>query len=319
MSERPRNEAPADDDMLLAVEIAERYYLRQQSKLTIAAELDVSRFRVARILQRSLDEGLVRISIAAPRERNIELADQLRARYDLEHVVLVDMQTLKQEQRLRELLGRAAAALIMRIATENDVLGLGWGRSITATAAAINALPACPIVQLGGIVGSLGTNSMEPLRILSAIGHGEAYPLFAPLLLPDVETANGLRRQPGIASTLEMFDKITIGVVSVGSWTPPNSQLREAFNRGEQRRISEMGVHAEVCGVLLDDRGNPLMPEVSAKTIAIGGEQLQQIPTVIAVAGGLTKVNAIHSVLLGRYATSLVTDLAVARELLARD
>jgi DNA-binding transcriptional regulator LsrR (DeoR family) len=57
---------------------------------------------------------------------------------------------------------------------------------------------------------------------------------------------------------------------------------------------------------------------VSARTIAIGGEQLQQIPTVIAVAGGLTKVNAIHSVLLGRYATSLVTDLTVARELLAR-
>ncbi|WP_354497085.1 sugar-binding domain-containing protein [Mycetocola sp. 2940] len=300
------------------MEIAERHYLQQQSKLTIAAELDISRFRVARILQRSLDEGLVRISIAAPRRRNTELADQLRARYDLEHVVLVDMQTLKQEQRLRELLGAAAAALVMRIVTKDDVLGLGWGRSIAATASAISALPPCPIVQLGGIVGSLGSNSMEPLRMLSAISHGETYPLFAPLLLPDAETANGLRRQPGIASTFDMFDKTTIGVVSVGSWTPPNSQLREAFVRSEQRRMTEQGVRAEVCGVLLDDRGNPLMPEVSARTIAIGGEQLQQIPTVIAVAGGLTKANAIHSVLLGRYATSLVTDLAVARELLSR-
>ncbi|MCU1638295.1 MAG: transcriptional regulator [Microbacteriaceae bacterium] len=318
MSNRSSEDAFSGDELLLAVEIAERYYLRHQSKLTIATELDVSRFRVARILQRSLDEGLVRISIAAPRERNTELADQLRARYDLEHVVLVDMQTLKQEQRLRELLGRAAAALIMRITTRNDVLGLGWGRSVAATAAAITTLPPCPIVQLGGIVGSLDTNSMEPLRMLSAVSHGDTYPLFAPLLLPDVDTANGLRRQPGIASTLEMFDKTTIGVVAVGSWTPPNSQLREAFNRGEQRRMSEQGVRAEVCGVLLDDRGNPLMHEVSARTIAIGSEQLQQIPTTIAVAGGLTKVNAIHSVLLGRYATSLVTDLAVARELLAR-
>jgi DNA-binding transcriptional regulator LsrR (DeoR family) len=57
---------------------------------------------------------------------------------------------------------------------------------------------------------------------------------------------------------------------------------------------------------------------VSERTIAIGGEQLRRIPTVIAVAGGLSKANAIHSVLLGRYATSLVTDIAVARDLLQR-
>ena len=318
MSELAGDDAWTEEETLLAVDVAERHYLRQQSKLTIAGELGISRFRVARILQRSLDDGLVRISIAAPRQRNTELADQLRARYDLDHVVLVDMQTLKKEQRLREVLGRAAAGLVMRLATEDDVLGMGWGRSITATAAAITALPRCPIVQLGGITGTAGENSMEPLRLLSAIGHGDTYPLYAPLLLPDIATATGLRKQPGIATTIDMFDHTTIGVVAVGSWDPPNSQLRAAFTPAEQRDMLERGVRAEVCGVLLDDSGNPLLPEVSGRTLAIGGEQLRQIPTVIAVAGGLTKVKAIHSVLLGRYATSLVTDVAAGRELLER-
>jgi len=315
----PDADGPWDDeDVLLAIDIAERYYQRQQRKLTIANELGLSRFKVARILQRSVDEGIVRIIIETPQQRSTELARQLRARYDLEHVVLVDMQSLKQEQRLRELLGRAAASLVMQLTTEDDVLGMGWGRSVTSTAAAITTLPRCPIVQLGGIVGAPGANSMEPLRMLAGVSQGTAYPLYAPLLLPDATTAEGLRKQPGIASTIEMFDRTTIGVVAVGSWDPPNSQLRVAFSLAEQRHMKEQGVRAEVCGVLLDDVGNPLLPEVSERTIAIGGEQLRRIPTVIAVAGGLSKANAIHSVLLGRYATSLVTDIAVARDLLQR-
>jgi DNA-binding transcriptional regulator LsrR (DeoR family) len=305
-----------DDDVLLAIDVAERYYQRQQRKLTIADELGISRFKVARVLQRAVDEGIVRIIIEAPRQRSTELADQLRARYDLEHVVLVDMQSLRQEERLRGLLGRAAASLVMKLTTENDVLGMGWGRSVTSTAAAITALPRCPIVQLGGMAGAPGANSMEPLRMLSGVGQGPTYPLYAPLLLPDAATAAGLRKQPGIASTIAMFDRTTIGVVAVGSWDPPNSQLRVAFSIAEQRHMKEHGVRAEVCGVLLDEVGNPLLPEVSERTIAIGGEQLRRIPTVIAVAGGLSKTNAIHAVLLGRYATSLVTDIAVARELL---
>jgi DNA-binding transcriptional regulator LsrR (DeoR family) len=305
-----------DDDVLLAIDVAERYYQRQQRKLTIADELGISRFKVARVLQRAVDEGIVRIIIEAPRQRSTELADQLRARYDLEHVVLVDTQSLRQEERLRGLLGRAAASLVMKLTTENDVLGMGWGRSVTSTAAAITALPRCPIVQLGGMAGAPGASSMEPLRMLSGVGRGTTYPLYAPLLLPDAATAAGLRKQPGIASTIAMFDRTTIGVVAVGSWDPPNSQLRVAFSLAEQRHMKEHGVRAEVCGVLLDEVGNPLLPEVSERTIAIGGEQLRRIPTVIAVAGGVSKTNAIHAVLLGRYATSLVTDIAVARELL---
>ena len=313
------DDSPWDEaDLLLAIEIAERYYHRQESKLTIAADLNLSRFKVARILQRSLDEGLVRISIGGPRQRHTELADQLRARYDLNHVVLVDMQALKKEERIRELLGRAAATLVMRLVTENDVLGMGWGRSVNATAAHIVQLPRCPVVQLGGIVGAPGENSTEPLRMLAATGAGESHPLYAPLLLPDAATAAGLRLQPGIASTLKMFDRTTIGVVAIGSWDPPNSQLRAHFSTEQQQEMKDRGVRAEVCGVLLDGDGNALLPEVSERTIAIGGEQLRRIPTVIAVAGGLTKSKAIHSVLLGRYATSLVTDVAVARDLLAR-
>ncbi|MFY9713769.1 MAG: sugar-binding domain-containing protein [Microbacterium sp.] len=307
-----------EDDLEEMIEIAERHYLQRHSKLEIAAALGLSRFRVARLLQKAIDDGVVRITVASPRERRHDLVDQLRARYDLEHVVLIDMQSLGREERLREALGRAAAQLLSRILTDEDVLGMGWGRSIHATASAMTSLPPVPIVQLGGMAGTARSNSMEPVRMLSDLGTGPTYPLYGPLILPDAQTAAGLRRQPDIAATIEMFDRVTVGVVAVGSWNPPNSQLLAAFSSDEQRRLAAGGVAAEVCGVLLDHTGRPLFPDVSERMLAIDGQRLQQIRTTIAVAGGLTKAAAVHSVLLGRYATSLVSDLTLARELVSR-
>jgi DNA-binding transcriptional regulator LsrR (DeoR family) len=307
-----------DDELALAIDIARRYYIENKGKSEIAAELRLSRFKVARVLQRSLDEGIVQISIASPKQSYAELANQLRARYDLNHVVIVDTKFLGPEGRLREQLGKAAAQLLERMAGPDDVVGLGWGRTITAMARSITTFPACPVVQLGGIVGTTNDNSMEPVRAVAAVSTGESYPLYAPLLMPDAASAAALKAQPGIAETVAMFERTTIGVVAVGSWEPPNSQLQKLFTPAEQTSMRDRGVRAEVCGVLLDGEGRSILPEISSRTIAIGGDQLRTIPNVVAVAGGLSKVNAIHSVLVGRYATSLVTDLDVARVLLRR-
>jgi DNA-binding transcriptional regulator LsrR (DeoR family) len=316
MSDSDTTGAWDDDELALAVDIARRYYIEHKSKSDIADALKLSRFKVARILQRSLDEGVVQISIASPKQSYAELAGQLRARYDLNHVVIVDTKFLGPEGRLRETLGKAAAQLLQRLATPDDVVGLGWGRTITAMSKSITAFPECPVVQLGGIVGTTSDNSMEPVRAVAAVSNGASYPLYAPLLMPDPASAAVLKAQPGIAETVAMFERTTIGVVAVGSWEPPNSQLQKLFTPAEQTSMRDRGVRAEVCGVLLDGEGRSILPEISSRTIAIGGDQLRTIPNVIAVAGGLSKVGAIHSVLVGRYATSLVTDLDVARVLL---
>jgi DNA-binding transcriptional regulator LsrR (DeoR family) len=282
----------------------------------IAAALGVSRFRVARLLQQCVRDGIVRIAITPPGETHTEIESLLRDRYDLEHVVVVGPNAAEPERDLRAQLGHAAADLLMRIATARDVIGVGWGRTIKAMTEAVTALPPCPIVQLGGMTGNPGENSMELVRRLAAVSRGHAYPLYAPLIVGDEGTAEGLRRQPGIADTMRRYDDVTIGVIAVGSWDPPNSQLRIAVSTEERRRLTALGVRAEVCAVLLDANGQTLAGDVTRRTLAIGADQLRRIPAVIAVAGGLSKAHAIHSVLIGRYATSLVTDIGVARQLL---
>jgi DNA-binding transcriptional regulator LsrR (DeoR family) len=313
------NEQPSvigEQDVPAALEVARRFYTLQQNKVVIAHELGITRFKVARLLQQCLDSGIVRVTITPPGPGGSEVEQRLRDRFDLRHVVVVNSTEHEPEPAIRKRLGSATAALLMRLATPDDVLGIGWGRTVKAMADEVTALPKCPIVQLGGMAGSLAENSMELVRRLAAVSHGQAFPLYAPLLLPDVDTTEGLLRQQGIAATVKRFDDVTIAVVAVGSWEPPNSQLRAALSVAEQRRLSQLGVRAEVCAALLDDRGNPVVDGISGRMLAIGAGQLLRIPTVIAAAGGLSKVGALRSVLLGRYATSLVVDLVAAQELL---
>ncbi|MCL3862077.1 sugar-binding transcriptional regulator [Actinotalea sp. K2] len=306
------------DQAELLLKVAKRYYFEQRSKVEIAGELGISRFRVARLLEEGIARGAVRITLHRPRERESQLSAQLKARYGLQHAIVVNSGNLS-EPRLREALGRAGAKLLAGLLTDGDVLGVGWGRTVKAVAEAASDLPRCPVVQLSGIAGHPGENSMELVRIFSGLTGESAYPLYTPLLVPDAATAASLRRSPGVAETFGRFRDVSVALVAIGSWNPPNSQLRTLFSAQEKEMLAESGLQAEVGGVLLDAQGQEIVTRLSAQIMGITGPELAAIPTVIAVAGHVTKARAIRSVLLSGFVNALVTDSAVARVLLEED
>ena len=72
------NEDAASSELSLAVAVARRYYLRDESKVDIARFLGVSRFKVARLLSLARSSGLVHVEIREPREAPDSVAAQLR-------------------------------------------------------------------------------------------------------------------------------------------------------------------------------------------------------------------------------------------------
>ena len=62
------------EDLALAVTVARRYFVDDRTKVEIATELQLSRFKVARLLELARDSGIVRISIGTPDEVDAELA-----------------------------------------------------------------------------------------------------------------------------------------------------------------------------------------------------------------------------------------------------
>ncbi|MEV8410940.1 transcriptional regulator, partial [Streptomyces niveus] len=77
-------------ELVQAAAMARRFYLEGKSKIQIAEEFGVSRFKVARVLETALERDLVRIEIRVPAELDAERSDALRARYGLRNAVVVE-------------------------------------------------------------------------------------------------------------------------------------------------------------------------------------------------------------------------------------
>jgi DNA-binding transcriptional regulator LsrR (DeoR family) len=311
----PEGRLPSDPTR--AASIARRYYLDGVSKSDIGTEFGLSRFKVARILDEALASGLVRIEIGLPLGYDAALAQALQARFGLRHAVVVDTEP-ESEPTMRQHLARAAAALLDAVVTESDVLGIGYGRTLTLLADNVSALPPCPVVQLTGALFGVnpGENSVELARQIAARSGGTCYSIYAPQVLPDARTAAQLRGQREVGEAYAQFDRVTKAVVAVGSWTPTRSQLHDSLSTAQRAELVDAGVCAEVCAVLLDAQGRQVAEHFTDCCISIGSAQLRAVPEVIAVAGGAAKAQATQAVIAGGYATSVVVDSSLATAML---
>ena len=80
----------ADKDLLI-VRVAELYYEEGKTQDEIGALLDLSRFKVGRLLSQARADGIVRIEIVHPRARRLGLERQLVAVKDCRAVAKADM------------------------------------------------------------------------------------------------------------------------------------------------------------------------------------------------------------------------------------
>jgi DNA-binding transcriptional regulator LsrR (DeoR family) len=307
-------------ELVRAGTIARRYFVEGHSKVRIGEEFGLTRFKVARSLEEARRSGLVRIEIGLPAELDAELSERLRDRFGLRHALVITTPA-EPEEALRAHLGEVAAGLLSEIVVEGDVLGIGWGRTLTAMTSALDSLARCTVVQLTGAVGVLGVreDSVETVRAVAEVCGGPAFPIYAPLVLDDPEAAAAIRRQPHVAEALRRFDLLTKAVVAVGSWDPPNSQLRDALSAQDRAALLSRRVRAEICSTLVDDDGVAVAPDMAERSIAVSAAQLRRVPEVIAVAGGRNKALAVRAVLRAGMVTSLVTDVTVGRSLLATE
>jgi DNA-binding transcriptional regulator LsrR (DeoR family) len=300
--------------------MAHRFYLEGKSKIEIAAEFGISRFKVARALETAIQDGLVRIEIRLPSELHAELSDAVRGRFGLAHAVVIQspQDTAYNPDLVTRRLGAVAADLLAEIVVEDDILGLIWGPEMEALSLELTELAPCTVVQLCGVspMRPVDASSVEVARRAAAISGGPVFPLYAPLLLPDAATALTLRSQPGIVEAVSRFNQVTKAVVTVGAWGPGLSTIYDSISEEEREEYRRRGVCAEVSSRLLDCDGVPLQPGVADRAISISLEELDSIPEVILLADGRQRAAATKAALKTGIFNGIVTDSDVAHHLL---
>jgi len=304
-------------ELVLTASVARRYYLDGLSKVEIGQEFTLSRFKVARLLEAARSSGMVRIEIGYPGLIDVDLSSRLQDAFSLQHVVVVDTPEQHPQTLYRDL-GTAAADLLAEITTADDVLGLAWARSVTAMAAAMSSLAPCTVVQLTGALSRPDVNesSIELVREVARIGGGPAYYFYAPLIVPDAATARTLRQQPEVARAMDRFRSITLAVAGIGAWAPGLSTVFDAVSPGERRRLYELGVRADISGVVVDAEGTPVPADLSDRMIGVTADEMVAIPEVIGIAHGTAKVDAVRAAVRGKLVSGLVTHSALAQALL---
>jgi deoxyribonucleoside regulator len=275
----------ADDPRRLILRVCQMFYREDLSQSEIGTRLGLSRFQVARLLRRGLEDGYVVIKILEPTGWHSDLERELEHRYGLSMAVVVDHDGQGVAE-MRRRVADAAGRLLVEIVADDMVLGISLGQTMQDL---VDQLPdriprRATVVQLIG-----GT----PLAVDLATRFGtEPLVMYAPAF------------------------------VGIGSITEPDASrlvYGGALGADDVRHLRDRGAVGDVLAYLFDDGGNVIESGLEDRVLAIGLDDLLRTPRRVGVAAGIDKATAIGGALRGGFVNTLVTDSSVARFLCEGD
>lgn len=309
--------ARTDSQRATLVDVARRFYLQDQSKVEIAAELGLSRFKIARLLEAARASGVVRIEIAGEPTLDHALSARLAEALGIDGVLVVRIHDGQSAAETRRDIGSVAAGELTRLLTASDVLGLPWSRSVAATVGALRRLPPVPIVQLSGALAIPDLESpVDLVRAAANLSGGTAHHFYAPLVAADPASARMLRRQPGVSEALGHVTEVTVAVVGIGGWAAGESTLYDLATAAERTAMRRAGAIGEISGVFIDETGGSVDGGLADRIVTLSDEQLVGIPTVIGLVSGAARAHVVRAAIGGGKVNRLIVDETLARALL---
>jgi DNA-binding transcriptional regulator LsrR (DeoR family) len=303
----------ADDPRRLILRVCQLFYRDDLSHVEIGKRLGLSRFQVARLVRRGVEEGYVVIKLLEPTSWHSEVERELEVRYGLAMAIVVDDDGQGVAE-IRRRVADAAGRLLVEIARDGMALGISLGQTMQDL---VDQLPdriprTTDVVQLIG-----GT----PLAVDLATRFGtQPSVMYAPALVGGAEVRGSLLGDATIHATFERFRDLAVAFVGIGSITEPDASrlvYGGALDADEVQRLRERGAVGDVLAYLFDAEGNVVESGLEDRILAIGLDDLLRIPRRVGVAAGIEKATAIGGALRGGFVNTLVTDSSVARKLCA--
>lgn len=308
------HETHPQEELHLAARVARRHYIDRVSRVAIAEEFGISRFKVARLIDRAHAEGLVRIEIVDPFGVDPGLSEALESAYGLQRALV-----LAHARRPRTQIGAIAGHYLSETVTPGARIGLAWSLATQGLIDHLGGLPPCRFVQLCGVIPRTADEeqSVDLVRRAARAVDGTAATFYSPFVVPDGPTATALRRQPGIAEALAECDHLDIAVITVGQWRAGESTVYDSLSAQERALFQTRGAVAESCGILFAADGTPLRDGLQARVVAVTAQQLQRTPKVVVLATEGERAAAVRSLVRSGLVHTLITHRAVAEGLLA--
>ena len=302
----------------LLAKIAHLYYIEDKQQSDIARSLNLSKTKVCRMLSEARRQGIVEIHVKPKISLHVDLEARLEKAYSLKEVVVTEGEAGRP---LTQNLGLAGAQLLKRLMTARDVLGISWGRTLLSVVSGFYApdLQGARLVQMAGCLNMRGQDmqALELLHRLGACFQTEPMVLFCPSIVSSPQVKKGLLQDPRIMEVLEAARNCTIALMGIGEMEESSGLFRHGYVSSEWWSVlKQSGAVGNLCMNFYDAAGQACCPEFGEVTVTTSLKDIKQIPTVIGVAGGPEKVQAISGALKLGVLDILVTDNLTAKKLL---
>lgn len=295
--------------------IANLYYKEKLSQQEIAKKLNISRPWVSKLLARAEESGIVKIEVMTPFTENAALESALMHKYYIKHVGVI-----KSENATRDDLALAAANYFISELRPEDVVGVGWGTSVSRLISATESL-CFPKVKVVPLAGSFG-NTMDLFPNLSSIRlaktiNGVAEVIHAPAVCSSQEEYEALMNNGQTQKLLYMGEHADILLLGMGTFEISSQPQFGIFKPGDIAELKARQVMGDIALQYLDVNGNPIDTDFTRRLIRANiFKASANARTSIDIAEGVYKKDIIHAVLSLKLVNALFTDEETALALL---
>jgi DNA-binding transcriptional regulator LsrR (DeoR family) len=301
------------------IEVARRFYLVGETQVEIARDLGLDPSTVSRYLKRARDEGIVRVEIRPPRRRNVDLGRRVADAFHLSRAIVAP----SDEEGGLSSLAFVGAEYIGTILRTGMCVGLGWGNTLSATVDYLEpgAVSDLEITQLsGGLSNPVpGIQGHELARQMASLYPGtRVHYLHAPSIVDSASIREALLTDRSIQNALALAAKSELALVGIGEIGPNATLLHSSqVTRADMDELIAAGVVGSMNGRFFCKDGKP-GGHLDDRTIAIEWDELRAISTVVAMAAGRHKIEAILGAVRTGCVKVLLTDEPTAEGLLKR-
>lgn len=307
----------------LLSKVSSLYHNQNYTQKEIANRLHLSRPKVSRLLKQAREQGIVQISVVPPNGNFMETENILENKFDLQEVLIVDVEG-SNSKAIKRQVGTAAANYLHRTISQSDLLGVTWGTTLEAMIDAVKPKPVkdLHIVQALGGVGppEAKAHATDISRRLSRLLGSKLTLLPAPGIVGSVEAKQVLLSDLQVRGALDLFSKLNTLYVGLGALNtnPVLMNERKEIPSEFYEEVVESDAVGDIALHFFDIKGNEVETQLKDCVIGVSPEEIKQVDTVVGIAGGREKVDVIHGALSGNYIDVLITDHQTATQLVEK-
>lgn len=292
------------------MDVARLYYEKDRTQNEIAGIYGISRPMVSKLLKEAKEEGIVKITIAAPGEaegpgQGDPWLDRLQDCFGIQGGAVVE----NGPNDLATNNAVANAALKLLAGLKQDRLGIGWGHIIGDLTARIerNQGPVrigghiCPLIGNGG-VGLKNYHSNELVRVIAE--HSEAEPefIYTPACALSEQELKLTMALENYHKIYQAWERLDVALVNIGNFPSVPDFASEA-------RYGSLLVKQKAVGRILNyfvtEEGRVIRSDTDY-AIQIPLELLRRVRYVVGICSANTKPKALAGVLRTGYVNYVV-------------